>query len=62
MRAKNISLFLKVCKTHFGLTELFDTNDLYDLEDFACVLKVLSLLSYSKQAKSFNLRFVSSFK
>lgn len=57
MRAKNISLFLKVCQTNFGLKELFDTNDLYDLDDFARVLKVLSLLSHSQQAKSLNLRF-----
>lgn len=58
MRAKNISLFLTVCQAHFGLTELFDTNDLYDLDDFGRVLKVLSLLSHTQQAKNFSLRFI----
>lgn len=54
MCSKNIFLFLQACRTHFGLSELFDGNDLYDLKDFGRILTVLSQLSHSPHAKQFD--------
>lgn len=45
----NIRLFLAACKSerYFGMTnsDLFDEHMLYDLVDFACVIRTLSILS-----------------
>ena len=55
MCSKNISLFLKACEESFNLPtkQLFTENDLWNLEDFGRVLRVVSLFSYSHQAKQF---------
>lgn len=51
----NIRLFLDVCKSpqYFNLPEsdLFDEHLLYDLGDFACVIRTLSLISRSSLIK-----------
>lgn len=61
MCSKNIFLFLQVCQKYFGLSELFDGNDLYDLKDFRRVLTVLSQLSHTPHAKQFGFKLVLFF-
>lgn len=49
---KNIRNFLASCTRDFGLTSeaLFDANELYDVSDFAKVIKTLSILSHTQFA------------
>ncbi|KAI6174130.1 hypothetical protein M3Y98_01156500 [Aphelenchoides besseyi] len=49
----NLTLFLNACRDTFGIAEhdLFQIEDLSDLEDFAKVLRLLSLLSRTHQAE-----------
>ncbi|XP_078357536.1 proto-oncogene vav-like [Oculina patagonica] len=51
---KNIRSFLSACSRDFGLTQeaLFDANELFDVSDFAKVIKTLSVLSHTQHAIS----------
>ncbi|KAE9419378.1 hypothetical protein Angca_002422 [Angiostrongylus cantonensis] len=55
---KNICLFLGACKTHFHLKQeqMFEAWELFRLQDFAKVLSVLSMLSYSEAALQKNVK------
>ncbi|KAK6052423.1 hypothetical protein COOONC_10072 [Cooperia oncophora] len=55
---KNICLFLGACKTVFNLKQeqMFEAWELFRLQDFAKVLSVLSMLSYSEPALAKNVR------
>ncbi|KHJ99536.1 RhoGEF domain protein [Oesophagostomum dentatum] len=55
---KNICLFLGACKTIFNLKQeqMFEAWELFRLQDFAKVLSVLSLLSYSEPALQKNVK------
>ncbi|KJH42877.1 RhoGEF domain protein [Dictyocaulus viviparus] len=55
---KNICLFLGTCKTVFHLKQeqMFEAWELFRLQDFAKVLSVLSMLSYSEPALQKNIR------
>ncbi|WKY15591.1 hypothetical protein Q1695_000793 [Nippostrongylus brasiliensis] len=55
---KNICLFLGTCKTVFNLKQeqMFEAWELFRLQDFAKVLSVLSMLSYSEPALAKNVK------
>ncbi|RCN34989.1 hypothetical protein ANCCAN_19170 [Ancylostoma caninum] len=55
---KNICLFLGACKTVFNLKQeqMFEAWELFRLQDFAKVLSVLSMLSYSEPALQKNIK------
>ncbi|XP_068689749.1 proto-oncogene vav-like isoform X2 [Montipora foliosa] len=49
---KNIRSFLASCSREFGLTQeaLFDASELFDVSDFAKVIRTLSILSHTQYA------------
>lgn len=51
---KNIRNFVASCERDFGLTQeaLFDASELFDVSDFAKVIKTLSVLSHTQHAIS----------
>lgn len=55
---KNICLFLGACRTVFNLKQeqMFEAWELFRLQDFAKVLSVLSMLSYSEPALAKDVR------
>ena len=51
---RNITFFLRTCRIVFNVpaNDLFRTSDLYDLTNFAAVVKTLSILSHHEEAKA----------
>lgn len=54
--SKNIALFLNACREHFQIKELFNEEDLFELQNFAAVLRLLSQLSRSQKSRQLGLR------
>ncbi|KAL3090558.1 hypothetical protein niasHS_005470 [Heterodera schachtii] len=55
--SKNIGLFLNACREHFGIEhQLFDEEDLYGLQNFGAVLRLLSQLSRTQTSRQLGLK------
>lgn len=54
--SKNIALFLKACRDHFSINEVFSEDDLLELQNFPAVLRLLSQLSRSQKSRQLGLK------